>query len=82
MALKSVRGRSVVIGPSIKQDLPISLDFEIYEGSIVYASDGSLKYSDGTQWANIGVQGLQGIQGPAGADGAIGAQGEIGRAHV
>lgn len=41
-----------IIGPSRKYPFPIQLDPSYYEGAIVYADDGELYYSDGTEWKN------------------------------
>jgi hypothetical protein len=73
MSLKTVRGKTPIIGPSIKQSYPITLDPNVYEGAIVYAdadfaNTSVMYYSDGNNWVEIGtnIQGLQGPQGPQG----------------
>jgi DNA-binding beta-propeller fold protein YncE len=89
---KSLRGRTKVIGPAIKQSLPIELDPAAYEGAIVYAEDTTVRVSDGTSWnlvspgvqgiqgtqGNLGLQGTQGIQGEKGIQGETGIQGDLG----
>lgn len=73
MALKSIRGRTTIIGPAIEQQTPINLDPITYEGSIVYGDDGVFRGSNGTSWNTIGTGG--GVQGPQGVQGTQGTQG-------
>src|SRR6056300_1405533 len=75
---KSLRGRTVTLGTGIPQSFPIALDPAPFEGSIVYADNGTMKYSDGTAWLDMGgsanntIQGVQGIQGTQGLQGDYG----------
>ena len=69
--------RPRTLGQGIPQAFPIQLDPAPFEGAIIYADDGSLKYSDGTAWLDIGA-GFQGVQGTQGIQGDQGTQGEYG----
>ena len=74
---KSMRARTVTLGHGIPQAFPIGLDPAPFEGSIVYADNGTMKYSNGTVWQDMGT-GPQGTQGFIGIQGDQGLQGDYG----
>ena len=74
---RTVSGKTPTIGQGVPQAFPIQLDPAPFEGAIVYADDGTLKYSDGTQWLDLGT-GPQGVQGLQGNTGTQGIQGDYG----
>ena len=74
---RTISGKNKTIGQGIPQAFPIQLDPAPFEGAIVYADDGTLKYSDGVQWLDLGT-GPQGVQGLQGLQGDQGTQGEYG----
>ena len=84
MALKTVRGRTSLIGQGSVTDIPITLNAEDLIGSIIYGDDTNLYYSDGIGWNIIGdgTQGSQGIQGIQGIQGSQGLQGTYGPSLV
>ena len=61
----------------IPQAFPIQLDPAPFEGALVYADNGELRYSDGTNWVTTGT-GPQGLQGFTGIQGNQGVQGDYG----
>ena len=74
---KTLRSKTVTLGHGIPQQFPIQLDPVPFEGAIVYADNGDLKYSNGTAWIDLGAgpQGTQGLQGVQGAQGVQGGYG-------
>ena len=77
MANKYVSGKETTIGQGIKHQVPISLDPVVYEGAVVYGSDGYLYYSDGQVWTK-GVSGYSGYSGISGYSGYSGISGHSG----
>jgi len=73
----TLSGKSQVIGLGIPQTFPIQLDPAAFEGAVVYADNGELRYSDGTSWLVTGT-GPQGTQGTQGFLGNQGVQGDYG----
>ena len=64
----TLSGKNLVIGHGIPQTFPIQLDPAPFEGALVYADNGELRYSDGTNWLTTGT-GPQGLQGTTGIQG-------------
>jgi len=73
----TLSGRGQVIGHGVPQTFPIQLDPVPFEGAVVYADNGELRYSDGTAWLPLGT-GPQGTQGTTGIQGFQGVQGDYG----
>ena len=73
----TLSGKNLVIGHGIPQTFPIQLDPAPFEGALVYADNGELRYSDGTNWLTTGT-GPQGLQGTTGSQGTQGLQGDYG----
>ena len=73
----TLSGKGTVIGHGIPQTFPITLDPSPFEGAIVYADNGELRYSDGSNWLPLGT-GPQGTQGTTGIQGNQGLQGGYG----
>ena len=73
----TITGKSQLIGFGNPQPFPITLDVVFYEGSVVYADNNKVYYSNGTNWIEIGA-GPQGIQGATGIQGTQGLQGDYG----
>ena len=73
----TLSGKAQVLGHGIPQTFPIQLDPAPFEGALVYADNGELRYSDGTSWLTTGT-GPQGLQGTTGIQGVQGLQGEYG----
>jgi hypothetical protein len=51
--MSSVRfasGRARVVGHSLRQNTPIDLSSNAYNGAVVMGEDNLLHYSDGTDW--------------------------------
>jgi hypothetical protein len=71
----TITGKSQLIGFGNPQPFPITLDVVFYEGSVVYADNNKVYYSNGTNWIEIGA-GPQGIQGATGIQGTQGLQGD------
>ena len=46
-------GKTFLVGYGTRLPSPIALDPEQYEGALVYADDGEMYYSDGTDWIVI-----------------------------
>lgn len=46
-------GKTYLVGYGTRVASPIALDPEQYEGALVYADDGEMYYSDGTDWVVI-----------------------------
>ena len=65
--MKSLIGRTRVIGPTRRYSVPIPLDPAPYEGAIVLGEDNFMYYSDGVSWVNLGASGAQGAQGAQGS---------------
>ena len=73
----SLTGRALLIGHGVPQTFPIKLDPVTFEGAVIYADNGELRYSDGTSWLPLGTgpqctQGFTGIQGNQGVQGYYG----------
>ena len=73
----TLTGKNLLIGHGVPQAFPITLDPVPFEGSVVYADNGELRYSDGTNWLALGT-GPQGLQGTTGIQGGQGVQGDYG----
>ena len=73
----TLTGKSQLLGMGIPQAFPIQLDPAPFEGALVYADNGELRYSDGTNWVTTGT-GPQGLQGFTGIQGNQGVQGDYG----
>jgi len=52
MSLKSVRGRTTVVGPAKEYSSPLPLNAANYAGAWAF-SDGRMAYSDGTNWQEL-----------------------------
>lgn len=50
MTSNLLSGRRPVLGPAVKQAVPIALDAAVYEGAWVYGTDGRMYASNGTEW--------------------------------
>lgn len=74
---KSIGSKTITLGQGIPQEFPIQLDPAPFEGAIVYAENGTIKLSDGTQWVDVGA-GPQGTTGFQGSQGVQGLQGDYG----
>ena len=73
----TLSGKGLVIGHGVPQTFPITLDPSPFEGAVVYADNGELRYSDGSQWLPLGT-GPQGTTGYQGTQGNVGVQGGYG----
>jgi len=73
----TLTGKNLLIGHGVPVAFPITLDPAPFEGSVVYADNGELRYSDGTNWLPLGT-GPQGTQGTTGIQGGQGVQGDYG----
>ena len=73
----TLSGKGLLIGRGIPQTFPIQLDPAAFEGAVIYADNGELRYSDGVNWLTTGT-GPQGLQGTTGVQGLQGLQGEYG----
>ena len=71
---RTITGLTKTLGQGIPQQFPIQLDPAPFEGAIVYADNGELRYSDGNNWLPLGTgpQGTTGATGPAGSQGIQG----------
>jgi len=74
---RSIGSKTITLGQGIPQEFPIQLDPAPFEGAIVYAENGTIKLSDGTQWVDVGA-GPQGTTGFQGSQGVQGLQGDYG----
>ena len=52
----TLSGKSLTLGRGIPQAFPITLDPAAFEGAMVYADNGELRYSDGTNWLTTGTR--------------------------
>jgi len=73
----TLTGKNLLIGHGVPVAFPITLDPAPFEGSVVYADNGELRYSNGTTWEPLGT-GPQGTQGNIGIQGNQGVQGDYG----
>jgi len=74
--LKTLGGKTQLLGQGVPQQFPIQLDPAPFEGAMVYTTTGEIRYSNGIDWLEIsGAQGTTGIQG---AQGTQGVQGDYG----
>ena len=73
----TLTGKNQLIGHGVPQTFPITLDPAPFEGAVIYADNGELRYSDGTTWQPLGT-GPQGTQGFSGIQGNQGVQGNYG----
>ena len=73
----TLTGKNQIIGHGVPQAFPVTLDPAPFEGAVIYADNGELRYSDGTNWLPLGT-GPQGTQGEAGIQGNQGVQGDYG----
>jgi len=73
-SFRTITGLSKTLGQGIPQQFPIQLDPAPFEGAIVYADNGELRYSNGSSWLPLGTgpQGTTGFQGPQGTQGLQG----------
>ena len=54
---RTTSGKSKTIGHAYATPFPITLDPSPYEGSIIYADNDKLYYSDGASWIEVGSSG-------------------------
>ena len=73
----TLSGKGQVVGHGVPQTFPVQLDPVPFEGAVIYADNGELRYSDGTAWLPLGT-GPQGTQGTTGIQGNQGVQGDYG----